>query len=147
MGNVDLPQDYTKALELWHQAGELGYTEAITNVGYFYDIGIGVERDEEKAMYHYELAAMKGDMLARHNLGLEEEKAGNMDRALRHFMIAAGSGSSISLKVLKVLYSNGRVTKEDYTTVLRSYQAYLSEIKSPQRDKAAAADDQYRYYD
>ena len=106
MGNVDLPQDYTKALELWHQAGELGYTEAITNVGYFYDIGIGVERDEEKAMYHYELAAMKGDMLARHNLGLEEEKAGNIDRALKHHMLAIRVGDPESL-----IYSTLWITK------------------------------------
>jgi len=29
---------------------------------------------------------------------------------------------------------------------LRSYQIYLGEVKSPQRDKAAAARDDYRYY-
>ena len=29
---------------------------------------------------------------------------------------------------------------------LQSYQTYLEEIKSDQRDKAAAADEKYRYY-
>ncbi len=43
--------------------------------------------------------------------------------------------------------SNGNATKEEYTKALQLYQAYLSEIKSPQRDKAAAAHDEcYRYY-
>lgn len=34
----------------------------------------------------------------------------------------------------------------DYKKALQSYQEYLSEIKSPQRDKAAAARENYRYY-
>jgi len=42
------PQDYTKALELWHQAGELGYSEAYHCIGYTYDIGRGVEVDRKK---------------------------------------------------------------------------------------------------
>ena len=34
----------------------------------------------------------------------------------------------------------------DYTAALQLYQVYLGEIKSPQRDKAAAAREEYRYY-
>ena len=41
---------------------------------------------------------------------------------------------------------NGHATKDDYTKALRAYQAYLVEIKSTQRDKAAAASANYRYY-
>ena len=33
-GMSGLPQSHTKALELWHRAGELGYAEAYTSVGY-----------------------------------------------------------------------------------------------------------------
>ena len=44
------------------------------------------------------------------------------------------------------MYTNGKATKEDYTTALRAYQEYLGEIKSVQRDKAAAASERYRYY-
>ena len=40
----------------------------------------------------------------------------------------------------------GYATKDDYTAALRAYQAYLAEVKSSQRDKAAAADANYRYY-
>ena len=40
------PQDYTKALELWHRAGELGNTDAYYNIGSTYYIG--VERDMKK---------------------------------------------------------------------------------------------------
>ena len=35
---------------------------------------------------------MGGNVTARHNLGMLEESAGNMDRAVKHFMISAGAG-------------------------------------------------------
>jgi len=37
-------------------------------------------------------------------------------------------------------------TKDDYTEELQSYQVYLGEIKSDQRDKAAALNAHNRYY-
>ena len=41
---------------------------------------------------------------------------------------------------------NGDATKDDYAKALRVYQTNLVEIKSPQRDEAAAFDDDYKYY-
>ena len=73
------------------------------------------------------------------NLGLDEIDADNFDRAVKHFMIAARSGCSDSLKYIKDLYSNGYATKEDYKRSLQSFQEHLGEIKSPQRDEAAKA--------
>ena len=142
------PQDFTKALELWHRASDLGYTEAYTNIGYAYEIGRDVEVDKKRANHSYELAAMSGSVEARHNLGLMEFREGNIDRALKHYMIAVGSGYSTSMEHIKALYSSGYATKEDYTNALRSYQEYLGEIKSKQRDEAAAEaeDENYRYY-
>ena len=105
-----------------------------------------MEVDKKKAYYYYELAAMKGDEMSRHNLGVCEEKAGNIDRALKHYTIAVASGEPNALKVFKELYLDGQATKEDYTKALHSYQAYLTEIKSAQRDEAAAASEDYRYY-
>jgi len=37
------------------------------------------------------------------------------------------------------MYENRQTTKDDYAKALQTYQAYLDEIKSDQRDKAAAA--------
>ena len=145
-GLLDFPQDYTKALELWHWAGKLGSAESYTNIGVAHDNGRGVEVDKKKAVHYFELATMQGDSTARYNLGEMEEKAGNMNRAIKHYMIAVKDGDNDSLKCIKQLYSNGHATKEDYTTALQSYQLYLGEIKSKQRDEAAVADDQYRYY-
>ena len=83
---------------------------------------------------------------ARDNLGTIEESSGNINRAIKHYTIAAKSGQSNSLTYIQDLYTDGLATKDDYTNALRAYQEYLSEIKSPQRDKAAAFSDDYRYY-
>jgi len=107
------PQDYTKALEFWHRAADLGYADSYNNIGYAYNQGEGVEVDEEKARYYYELAAMGGNATARYNLGLEGEMTDNFDRALKHYLIAVRSGVSQSLQRVKSLYSDGYATKED----------------------------------
>ena len=109
--------------------------------------GRGVEIDEKKATHYYELAAMGGDMLARHNLGCNEYRAGNKDRALKHFVIAVEDGNAKSLENIKFMYKDGHATKDDYNKAIRSYQAYLDEIKSVQRDEAVAFDDRKKYYD
>ena len=141
-----LPQDYAKASELWHRASKLGYAKSYCSIGCVYYNGIGVEVNKKKANHYFELAAMQGDSMARYNLGEMEEKEGNMERALKHYMIAVKDGENISLKQIKEFYSKGFATKEDYTRALQSYQAYLGEIKSKQRDEAAAARKDYRYY-
>ena len=146
-GTNGLPQDYTKALELFHRAAELGYADAYLGIGNAYDHGEGVEVDEKKAVHYTELAAMAGCEGARHNLGVNEENTGNFGRALKHYMIAVRSGDADSVEEIKELYTRGHATKEDYMKALQLYQAYLGEIKSDQRDKAAAYNkEEYRYY-
>ena len=140
-GLYGIHQNMAKAFELWHQAAELG------SAGAYYGIGNAYHQshDEKKAMYYYELAAIGGDFLSRHNLGAMEARAGNRERALRHWMIAVKDGNSESLESIERMYSKGHATKDDYAKALRSYQAYIDEIKSDQRDETAAFIDR-RYY-
>ena len=146
-GEYDMPQDFFKALELFHRAGELGHTGSYCNIGCAYDHGEGVEHDKKKAKHYYELAAIGGDADARYNLGIFEEETGNMSRALKHHMIAAGCGDNESLEKIREFYVDGDATKDDYAKSLRAHQKYVDGIKSPQRDEAAAYDsDEYRYY-
>ena len=145
-GTYKYPQDYTKALEFWHRAGDLGNAEAYCDIGSAYYNAEGVDVDLKKATHYYELSAMKGDACARHNLGCLEDEAGNTERAVKHYMISARSGLSESLDIIKQFYSDGHATKDNYTKALQFYQEYLGEIKSKQRDKAAAISEQYCYY-
>ena len=143
-GAYGLPRDQTKAFELWQRAGELGDAKAYNNIGNAYWNGEGVER--EKANHCYELAAMGGYVPARHNIGNSEAHAGNWYRAIKHWLIAAGAGYNDSVKMIQQLYKLGHATKDDYASALQNYQACLDDIKSDQRDKAAAYDDQFKYY-
>ena len=147
-GDYGFPQDDTKALKLFLRAGDLGSAsaEAYCNIGYSYNNGRGVEMDKKKAKHYYELAAIGGDATARYNLGNHERREGNTNRALKHYMIAVEGGWDNALKAIQKLYTNGHATKDDYAKALRVYQAYLSNIKSTQRDTAAAANANYLYY-
>jgi len=136
-GLQGLPRNNAKALELWHRAAKLGHSEAYYNIGLAYNNGKGVGVDKKKAIHYWELAAMSGDIDSRHNLGVIEEKARNLDRALKHYMIAVKGGHKKSLDVVKRGYSYGYTTKDKYTNALKMYQAYQDEVKSDQRDKAA----------
>jgi len=147
-GVYGMPQDSIKALEFWHRAGELGSSAAYYNIRYSYKIGFGVERDEKKAKHYGELAAMGGSVKGRCFLGVVEGNTGNMDRALKHWMTAVSGGCIDSLENIKLMHIDGIATKDDYAKALCSFQTYLDEIKSDQRDEAASdTNGRYKYYE
>ena len=115
-----MQQNYRKALDLWYRAGELGCTGAYCSIGCAYHYGESVVVDKKKANHYYELAAMGGNLYARYNLGNNELKAGNVERAVKHFIIAAASGDSGSLNQMKRLYSNGHATKANKRRLYQS---------------------------
>jgi TPR repeat protein len=119
-----------------------GCAEAYCKIGYAYDFGHGVEIDKKKAIHYYKLAAIGGDVYSRYNLGAVEGEDGNMNRALKHYMIAAGGGIDLSLKEIHEWTCNKMIMQQLYEL----NQVHLVEIKSTQRDEAAAARANYRNY-
>lgn len=138
-GDHGLPQDQRKANELYLKAGELGSAVAYYNLGDSYNRGTGVEMDKKKAKHYYELSAMKGNIVARHNIGALDWYAGNYHRAFKHFIIGARAGYKDSLDMVKQGFPKGLVTKDEYTNTLRAYHERHEEMKSEERDKAAAS--------
>ena len=131
--------EYEAALEFWKKAAALEHTEAPYHISCLYDQGLGVEKDAKKCMYHLQLAAIGGHVIARFNLGVNELKRRNMDRAVKHFIIAANQGCDDSLGSLKKFYARGMVSKEDFGAALRAHYAAVNAAKSPQRNEAEAA--------
>ncbi|KAL7533923.1 hypothetical protein ACHAXR_005530 [Thalassiosira sp. AJA248-18] len=129
-------QDFTKALELWHQAANLGCAKSHSNIGTVYYNEEGVEKDTKKGRYHWERAAMGGDVLARYNLGIVEGEAGNTNRAMKHFMISAAYGYDDSLKKIKTGFLDGHATKDDFEKALRAHKESKDEMQSDHRDAA-----------
>jgi len=132
------PQNYIKALEFWFQAAKLGSLDAHNSIANAYFNGDGIDKDKEKAIHHWEIAAIGGHEPARHNLAIYEGYKGQHERAMKHFMIAAKSGYD-SLKEVGEGYKRGDVSKDEYAMTLRAYKDSMDEMKSDHRTKAEAA--------
>jgi tetratricopeptide (TPR) repeat protein len=131
--------DYEGAFKYWTKAAELGDAGAHFELSCMYQLGLGVEKDEEKHIYHLEEAAITGHPGARYLLGCKEAMNGRFDRAKKHYIIAANLGHDDSLKSLKKLYAGGHASKEDYSDALRAYQAAVNATKSSGRERVEEA--------
>jgi len=59
-----------------------------------------------------------------------------VERAVKHFIIAAKLGDEDSMKALWEFFKYGNITKENLEVTLRTHQAAIDEMKSPEREKA-----------
>eukprot|EP00985_Skeletonema_marinoi_P015006 scaffold7653_cov71-Skeletonema_marinoi.AAC.2 len=135
-------EDYERAFEYLTKAAELGDASAHYLLSLLYRKGEGVEKDEEKEVYHLVEAAIAGHPEARYNLALKEGRYKRFDTAVKHFIIAANLGSDESIQALKECYKRGGlVSKEDFAAALRAHQAAVDATKSPQRDAAEASEE------
>jgi TPR repeat protein len=130
--------DYKRAFQYYIKAAALGNIEAHYDLSCMYHEGKGVEKDMKKAIYHAEEAAIGGHPVARYNLGSHDGRNGKIERAYKHFIIAANLGYADALDRLKKGFQMGLVTKEDYEAALRGHQAAVDATKSAQRDAAYA---------
>jgi len=130
--------DYGRAIEYWTRAARLGEAGAHYQLSFAYNLGDDVEKDMKKAIYHAEQAAIGGHYIARHNLGYEEYDDGKVERAVKHWIIAASLGFDDSLESLKDCYKEGCIQKEDFAAALRAHKAAVDATKSPQREEAEA---------
>jgi len=140
--------DYDGAFEYWTKASRLGNIDSHYQLSVMYRDGLGVEKDKNKKreVYHLEQAAIGGFPDARYNLGIVEEEHGRMDRAVKHWIIAAKLGFDASLETLKDAFGKGYVSKEDFATALRAHQAAVDATKSPQREAAELAREELAPY-
>ena len=135
-GDRGVPRDKNKALEMWNRAADFGHADAHHHIADAYLHGKGVEKDDDKASYHLERAAIRGHEMARYSLGINEYNDGNMNQAMKHFMISARAGYDEPLKRVMDGYKWGIVTKEEYASTLRAHKGSQDEMKSEQRSTA-----------
>ena len=146
-GAMGLPKDRVMALKMWHEAVSIkpGLIETHFSIAEAYLFGRGAEKDIEKVIHHWKLAAIGGHERARYNLGLAELRNGNIDVARKHFEISARAGDDDLLKdnhrrAMKLFivaardeyddalkgvregYKDGYVTKYEYASTLRAHK-------------------------
>ncbi len=69
-GKNNAVQNYERAVYYYRLAAEAGYADAQNNLGYCYDNGYGVEKNEELALSWYLKSAENGNVTAMRNAGI-----------------------------------------------------------------------------
>ena len=69
---------------------------------------------------------------------MAEKDAGNMSRAVKHWMISAGAGHDESQMCIQHCFMAGHATKDEFEKALRAHKEANDEMKSDQRETAAA---------
>ena len=124
---------YSRAFEYLSKAAELGDAQAHFKLAMVYCLGHGVEKDEKKEIYHHEQAAIGGHPNARLFLGEHEYRKKNLDRAVKHWIIAATQGDGYGIKMLMLGFKMGFVEKDDLDSAFRAHKVAVDATKSPQR--------------
>jgi len=88
----------------------------------------------KKAKFHLEAAAMAGHEVARNNLGVFEANSGNMERAIKHWTIAASDGCFRAMDELRKFFKRGFVSRESINSILTAYNNSCAEMRSEARD-------------
>ncbi len=128
--------NYISAFEWYTKAAKFGHADAHLNLASMYCLGHGVEKDKGKEFHHLEEAAIGGHPEARYFLEKKELDNGNIDRAVKHWIIAATQGEDESIQTLMLAFKDGFISKEVLAATLRAHHAAVDATKSPQREAA-----------
>jgi len=131
--------DFDCAFQYYTKAAGLNGAQAHCELSHMYFEGKGVEKNGKLENYHLEEAAIRGHPEARYNLGFNEGKIGNIERAVKHYIITASHGENDAVTVLKKGYRVGQISREDFAATLRAHQAAIDAAKSTQREAADSA--------
>ncbi len=129
-----VPRDDKKALQWYTRAANKGHMFAETNLGFFYDAGLGMDaRDAALAFKWYEKAARQGDALAQANLASLYVRGDgvtqNYAEAYFWFTLASAGGRSRN-----VATARDSVARRLTPAALATAQARASAWK-PQKEK------------
>ncbi len=99
------------------KATELGNAEAQCNLGYYYEKGVGLDKDIDKAIELYSLSANQGNSDAQLVLALYYENGDSVpkdiDKAIELFTLSANQGNSDAQLVLAFHYETGNGVPKD----------------------------------
>ena len=135
-GDLGLPKDDDKAVELHLRAVELGSAEASFVVALRHAEEESIGQVHPKYMKYLKLAAKRGHVQARYDLGLQEHNQDNFHLAFKHWKIAAAAGHGESLKRIGHLYRHKGATKDQYEDTLRAHLKAKKEISNDERKMA-----------
>jgi uncharacterized protein len=109
--------DYPAVTELLKPLARQGEAWAQHELGYMYDNGYGVPKDDKQAVKWYRLAAEQGYAIAQYNLG-NAYRTGtgvpqNAKKAMKWYLLAAEQVDTSAQYNLGLMYANGEDVPED----------------------------------
>jgi serine/threonine protein kinase/TPR repeat protein len=117
---------YRAAFKQYLKAAELGHLDSQVNLGFYYTVGHGTKRDDEKAALWFRRAAERGHRIAQSNLaGLYTSGRGvkrDYKLALKWARKAAAQGYPAAYGRLGYLYRHGLGVKRDYAKSMEWYR-------------------------
>ena len=142
-GGYGVVKDDLKALDCYIRAVELGSPTACGSIADGYREGNGVAVDMERAAFFAKVGALRGDVVARHNIGVSEYfDLGNHEIGIRHWKIAAEAGYQKSLNALRSIYNaDGKkpgkefISNESLDFAYRACHGVQMEVKTEERKK------------
>ncbi|MFA9558219.1 hypothetical protein ACERII_12990 [Evansella sp. AB-rgal1] len=87
-GRGQIPQDYEKAKEFFHEASQQGVLPAFVYLGRMFEYGDGVQQDAEKALEFYKMGAKRGSNLCHAKIGCllwRDTKVKNLETGKKHW--------------------------------------------------------------
>ena len=147
-GQLGLPVDKSKCIDLLRESADLGCPGSQHQLGVFYLNGeMGLKQNEEEALRHWEQAAESGHVQAQHSLGCIKAEQSycrntslsirrtNHIAAMRHFRTAASAGYRISMDSLIARFELGFLHHGDLAETLQAMYRSRAELKSEGRDQ------------
>jgi len=125
-----------KAHELLLGLSERGDAGAQLNLGYFYDVGLGVRKNATKALYWYGRAYRQGNGSAANNIGTVWRDRGRKSRAIAWFKRAMQLGEVDSgIEIAKLFIERG---------ALRGAMRYLQTVVESEDSVSEASAEEAR---
>ena len=118
--------NYESAFGLFETAAKQGDAASQNNLGYFYDEGIGVKVDKNKAILWYKKAVENGEISSCSNLAKIYQDDGDAEKAIIWLDKAVSAGDGDAALELAKLYLDSTFTnknekaKECLTLILKS---------------------------
>ncbi|MEP5764322.1 MAG: tetratricopeptide repeat protein [Halieaceae bacterium] len=128
----DMPLAYKELLA----AAKEGHAESQFNVALMYERGIGVGKDESKAVFWYRKSALQGVAGAQFNLGVlyENGRGTKVDfaKANEWYRKASVQGDALAIGNLGMLYVRGQGVKENKIAGVALLLVSATQDQSPQ---------------
>ncbi len=125
---VDLnsSSDKKSVFQLTLKEANNGNVVAMSNMGFIYAKGIGVEKNEAEALAWYKKAAEKGHLTSQYNLGVMYSKGRgttqDFGKSFKWYKLAAKQGDVMAQATVAMMYAKGIGTEKNYVEAVNWYE-------------------------